>query len=86
MLSYNNFGTGITNRTPRSYAYDWALASYLGRVNYVYDDRYLFTFTLRADGSSKFGDGNKWGYFLQRLSVGIFRMRSFGNNPTKLLI
>ncbi|MEA5138681.1 SusC/RagA family TonB-linked outer membrane protein [Arcicella rigui] len=62
-FSYNNLGTGITNRTPRSYANDWALASYLGRVNYAYDDRYLFTFTLRADGSSKFGDGNKWGYF-----------------------
>lgn len=62
-FTFNNLGTGITNRTPRSYAYDWALASYLGRVNYVYDDRYLFTFTLRADGSSKFGDGNKWGYF-----------------------
>ncbi len=62
-FSYNNLGTGITNRTPSSYANDWALASYLGRVNYAYDDRYLFTFTLRADGSSKFGDGNKWGYF-----------------------
>ncbi|MVM29321.1 SusC/RagA family TonB-linked outer membrane protein [Spirosoma sp. HMF4905] len=62
-LTFNNLGTGITNRTPGSSAIDWSLASYLGRINYVYDDRYLFTATFRADGSSKFGDGNKWGYF-----------------------
>lgn len=40
-----------------------ALQSYFGRVNYDYDKRYLFTATFRADGSSKFADGNKWGYF-----------------------
>ncbi|MGM9509099.1 SusC/RagA family TonB-linked outer membrane protein [Larkinella sp. GY13] len=62
-FSYNNLGTGITNRTPSSFATKWSLASYLGRVNYVYDDRYLLTLTLRADGSSRFGAGNKWGYF-----------------------
>ena len=62
-LSYNNLGTGITNRTPGSFANKWSLASYLGRINYGYDDRYLLTFTLRADGSSRFGEGNKWGYF-----------------------
>ncbi|WP_046242792.1 SusC/RagA family TonB-linked outer membrane protein [Hymenobacter terrenus] len=62
-LSYNNLGTGITNRTPSSFNNKWALASYLGRVNYAYADRYLLTLTLRADGSSRFGEGNKWGYF-----------------------
>jgi iron complex outermembrane receptor protein len=39
------------------------LQSYFGRLNYSYDDRYLFTATLRADGSSKFGENNKYGYF-----------------------
>ncbi len=39
------------------------MLSYLGRVNYVYADRYLFTATYRADGSSKFAENNKWGYF-----------------------
>jgi TonB-dependent starch-binding outer membrane protein SusC len=39
------------------------LQSYFGRLNYVYDDRYLFTATFRADGSSKFGANNKYGYF-----------------------
>lgn len=62
-FSYNNLGTGITNRTPSSFATKWSLASYLGRVNYAYDEKYLLTLTLRADGSSKFGEGNKWGYF-----------------------
>lgn len=40
-----------------------SLLSYFGRFNYNYADRYLATFTLRADGSSKFGPQNKWGYF-----------------------
>lgn len=62
-FTYNNLGTGITNRTPSSIANDWSLASFLGRVNYAYDDRYLATLTFRSDGSSKFGAGNKWGYF-----------------------
>ncbi|HEX8532157.1 MAG TPA: SusC/RagA family protein, partial [Cytophagales bacterium] len=62
-FTYNNLGTGITNRTPSSFANKWSLASYLGRVNYALDDKYLLTLTLRADGSSRFGAGNKWGYF-----------------------
>ena len=39
------------------------LVSGLMRLNYGYDNRYLATFTFRADGSSKFGAGNKWAYF-----------------------
>ena len=39
------------------------LQSFFGRLNYAYDDKYLFTATLRADGSSKFGVNNKYGYF-----------------------
>jgi TonB-linked SusC/RagA family outer membrane protein len=39
------------------------LVSWFGRANYGYDDRYLLTATFRADGSSRFADGNKWGYF-----------------------
>ncbi len=38
-------------------------ASYFGRIEYNYDERYLAKFTLRADGSSKFGPENKWGWF-----------------------
>jgi TonB-linked SusC/RagA family outer membrane protein len=39
------------------------LVSLFGRLSYNYDNRYLFTGTLRADGSSKFAKGNQWGYF-----------------------
>ncbi|NQZ79264.1 MAG: SusC/RagA family TonB-linked outer membrane protein, partial [Ekhidna sp.] len=39
------------------------LLSYLGRVNYSINDKYLLTFSFRADGSTKFGSSNKWGYF-----------------------
>jgi TonB-linked SusC/RagA family outer membrane protein len=42
---------------------NFTLASYTGRVNYNLYKKYLFTATFRADGSSKFADGNKWGYF-----------------------
>lgn len=41
----------------------WAIASFMGRINYSYDNRYLFTATLRYDGSSKFGPGHRWGAF-----------------------
>lgn len=43
--------------------YDDKLLSFFGRVNYNLMDRYLFTASIRADGSSKFGKNNKWGYF-----------------------
>ncbi|HAZ02958.1 MAG TPA: SusC/RagA family protein [Prolixibacteraceae bacterium] len=42
---------------------EWKLASYFGRANYNLKNRYLFTFTGRYDGSSRFGENNKWGFF-----------------------
>lgn len=42
---------------------EWALLSYVGRANYAYKDRYLLTGTIRRDGSSRFGDNNKYGTF-----------------------
>ena len=50
-------------KTNHGYKDHQSTASYFGRVNYGYDNRYLLTATLRADGSSKFGPENKWGYF-----------------------
>lgn len=43
--------------------YSEGLLSYLGRVIYSYDNKYLFSASFRRDGSSKFGPGNKWGNF-----------------------
>ncbi|MDR2968865.1 MAG: SusC/RagA family TonB-linked outer membrane protein, partial [Tannerellaceae bacterium] len=40
-----------------------SMISYLGRINYAYDNRYLLTATLRRDGSSRFGSNRKWGTF-----------------------
>jgi len=62
-LTYNALQLGTGSRLPGSYSSAWQLASFLGRVNYAYSSKYLFTATLRADGSSRFGNGNKWGYF-----------------------
>src|SRR6185369_4534113 len=39
------------------------VASYFGRVNYSFQDKYLVTASIRADGSSKFSEANRWGYF-----------------------
>ncbi|MFD1818051.1 TonB-linked outer membrane protein, SusC/RagA family [Pseudarcicella hirudinis] len=62
-FSFNNLGAGITSQTPSSLSSKWALESFLARVNYGYNDKYLLTLTVRSDGSSRFGSGNKWGTF-----------------------
>jgi TonB-linked SusC/RagA family outer membrane protein len=63
----NNPGIGqeltlATNR-PGGYALRNELQSFFGRVNYSFDGRYLLTANFRADGSSKFGSNNKYGFF-----------------------
>src|SRR5690606_29195857 len=60
--------SGSTPGTPFSNRAEWSLVSYLARVNYSYDNRYFLTSSIRADGSSRFGKNNKWGYFP---SVGV---------------
>ncbi|MGX5817651.1 TonB-dependent receptor [Chitinophaga lutea] len=60
---YNNLVTGATLRPPGSGAGDWALISYLARLNYGFDNRLLFTVTARTDGSSRFGPNKKYGFF-----------------------
>ncbi|MFD2787707.1 SusC/RagA family TonB-linked outer membrane protein [Hymenobacter rubripertinctus] len=62
-LGSDNISLGASLLTPGSGRYSNALASYFGRVNYRLFEKYLFTFTMRADGSSRFGPNNKWGYF-----------------------
>ena len=42
---------------------EWALLSYMARINYSYEDRYLLTATIRRDGSSRFGKKHRWGTF-----------------------
>jgi len=58
-----NLTSGTTPMAPRSSYTSNALVSALTRLNYKYADKYLATFTFRADGSSRFGPGRRWGYF-----------------------
>ncbi len=53
----------LVNNRPGGYAYVNEQQSYFGRVTYQYDNKYLATINFRADGSSKFGENNKYGYF-----------------------
>lgn len=64
VLLTNNFGLGNTeNDDLNSYKNSNTLISYLGRVNYNYLSKYYLTASIRADGSSRFGENNKFGYF-----------------------
>ena len=56
-------GAGTKEGTSTGSRYENYLISYLGRINYNYADRYLATVSVRADGSSKFAPGNRWGTF-----------------------
>lgn len=58
-----NLQNGSKPQIPFSGRQDWALESFLGRINYNFKDRYLLTVTVRRDGSSKFGPNNKWATF-----------------------
>lgn len=61
-LLYLDAGDVLT-QTNSGGARDWAMVSYLGRVNATLFDRFLFTASIRADGSSRFAEDNRWGYF-----------------------
>ncbi|HOI48600.1 MAG TPA: TonB-dependent receptor [Prolixibacteraceae bacterium] len=59
-----NMGSGDPEKNVHNNGYSSTkLLSFMGRANYSFRDTYLFTATMRADGSSKFGANNKWAYF-----------------------
>lgn len=60
---YHNLGTGNTAENYASYLEEWGMMSFMGRLNYQLNNKYLFTVTGRADGSSRLSEGNKWGFF-----------------------
>lgn len=66
---WNNLNAGTGTKTVSSSRTENLIASYFGRVFYNFDDRYLVTFSMRADGASVFSRNNKWGSF-PSLSVG----------------
>jgi TonB-linked SusC/RagA family outer membrane protein len=67
-LTYHSLQSADNRDTPTSGGFEANLNSYIGRVNYSLLERYNFTATIRADGSSRFPKGNHWGIFP---SVGV---------------
>lgn len=68
-------GTGST-------ASEWAIFSFFGRLQYNYNDTYLFTANLRADGSSKLAPGHRWGYFPSFSAAWRISQEKFMKNVT----
>ncbi len=62
-FKYNNMGAASNPSSPTSYYDKWSMNSYFFRVGYSYKDKYLATVTARADGSSRFGENKKYGFF-----------------------
>jgi TonB-linked SusC/RagA family outer membrane protein len=60
---------------------EWAMESYLGRLNYNYADRYIVMATVRRDGSANFGKENKWGFFPSVSAAWRVSQESFFNIP-----
>ncbi|MCU0445976.1 MAG: TonB-dependent receptor [Microscillaceae bacterium] len=65
---------------PRSYKNDRTLSSFLGRVNYSFDDKYLLTASFRRDGSSVFGANNRWANFISASAAWRISQESFMKN------
>ena len=63
LLGGNVLQNGTDNQKPQTGLAIWELQSWLGRANYSLADRYIFTATVRADGSSKFARNHKWATF-----------------------
>jgi TonB-linked SusC/RagA family outer membrane protein len=61
--SFFNLGASSQVTGVGSNLVEWTLLSYMGRVNYSFDDRFMLTGTVRSDGSSRFGDNTKYGIF-----------------------
>lgn len=61
--AFDNLSLGTAYQNTSSSDSPSRISSFFGRINYGYNDKYLATVTLRADGSSKFASGNRWGFF-----------------------
>lgn len=62
-IGYHNIAAGLNPQPPSSGETKWGMIGYLGRVNYNIKSKYLVTLNLRVDGSSRFGEDSKYGYF-----------------------
>ncbi|MBR3014474.1 MAG: TonB-dependent receptor [Bacteroidaceae bacterium] len=78
-FKYNNLraGANISWGDNNSNSDEYTLSSYMARVNYMYDNRYIITANLRADGSSKLGSGKKWGFFPSASAAWVISNEAF---------
>ena len=60
---WHSLNTGATVTSYGSNLTDYSIVSYMGRINYSFDDKYLLTVTGRQDGASQLAEGNKWAFF-----------------------
>ena len=61
--NFRYLSSGIGEQTNYGTAWEWALTSYFANLQYIYNDKYLMTMTLRRDGSSRFSEENRYGIF-----------------------
>jgi TonB-linked SusC/RagA family outer membrane protein len=83
-LTNNIFDLNVGNPTSATNSggtYPWSQESYLGRVTYNYDNRYLLNATFRTDGSPNFGENKKWGNFPSLSAAWRVSKESFFNVP-----
>jgi len=74
---WDNMGASDAVRLINSSKKQSRLMSYMARINYTYDNRYMFTVTGRADGSSRLSKGNKWGFFPSAAVAWVASQESF---------
>jgi TonB-dependent starch-binding outer membrane protein SusC len=85
-MTYTATVTDEVVKADNDYKTESFLVSFFGRINYVLLDRYLFTFTLRDDGSSKFSPENRWGLFPSAaFAWNISKEGFFGDNAVSNL-
>lgn len=76
--------SGATSFSAAKAAYTWTQLSYLARLQYAFNDKYLFTAAFRRDGSSRFGANSKYGYFPSLTAGWIISKEQFLQNITWL--
>ncbi len=85
-----SFNNGQQDRLTDSHKFadvsEWTVASYFGRLNYAFEDKYLLTATVRRDGSSKFGRDSKWGVFPGLSAAWNLHNEAFFNVPSLNLL
>lgn len=84
LFGYDNLSAGALRpwNGTGSYYEDPRMTSFMGRLNYTFNNRYILTLVARTDGSSKFGSNNKWGFFPSISGAWIITNEKFMQNQT----